>query len=146
MLLETWRDQFDRMMRSHAALECVNAGSEGGSTAARDVLYHFVQDAWHLKDWLKSDPAASAIKADVDRFVESVDALRDCQALCNATKHLRTKGTEFVSQSVRVDLGQGMVSHAWTYKTSSGVERDAAALADEAVQAWTDWLAGKGML
>jgi len=146
MLLEGWRDQFDRMKRSHAALQRVNAGSEDGSTAARDVLYHFVQDAWHLKDWLNSDPAASAVKADVDRFVESTDALRDCQALCNATKHLRTKGTAFVSQSVRVNVGQGTVAHAWTYKSSSGVERDAVALADEAVQAWTEWLADKGML
>ncbi len=146
MLMEGWRDQFERMMRSHAELLRVIAGSENGSAAARDVLYHFVQDANHLKDWLRSDSTSGVGSVEVERLVESIDALRDCRDLCNATKHFRDRGTAFVSQSVRVDVGAGTVAHAWTYESSNGERRDALDLADDVVREWKEWLAGKGLI
>ena len=58
MLEETWRDQYERMERSHERLlRTADPSHDVGSADARDTLFHFFQDAYHLKDWLKNaDP------------------------------------------------------------------------------------------
>ena len=50
MLGETWKDQHERLKRSHALVQQV-----GGRTLLpqdRDNAYHFCCDALHLRDWI----------------------------------------------------------------------------------------------
>jgi hypothetical protein len=77
---------------------------------ARDRLFHFFQDAYHLKDWIKNDPATKRLPVETAIAAE----LAVCADLANGTKHFRLdpkKGpgprtgdpsTAFVSQSVTV--------------------------------------------
>jgi hypothetical protein len=78
---------------------------------ARDDLIHFLQDAYHLKDWLKHDPVSSSVTGTVEADITADDSLTMCADLGNATKHLsnqtgRRNGprAEFGSQSVEVNL------------------------------------------
>ena len=59
-ILAGWREQYERMQRSYARFCATSAGATSApSAAARDDLIHFLQDAYHLKDWLKQDPLAA---------------------------------------------------------------------------------------
>ncbi|MFI6454288.1 hypothetical protein ACIBF6_22330 [Streptosporangium amethystogenes] len=62
---EGWRDQYERMLRSRRELSSAAGPGSMGSKAARDILFHFFQDACHLKDWMKNDPALGF--SDVDK-------------------------------------------------------------------------------
>lgn len=101
------------MHRSHARLLDIAGGRiSTDSSTARDALFHFFQDAYHLKDWLINDEIAVS-KRDVERAVSASKELSICADLCNGTKHRaltrdpRTgdPSTAFVGQSVTVHLG-----------------------------------------
>ena len=51
VLVEGARNQYDRMHRSRARLR----DRYESSVAYDDDFYHALQDAWHLKDWIKND-------------------------------------------------------------------------------------------
>lgn len=95
-LAETWRDQYDRMLRSHDALITAAGPSDIGSHGARDALYHFFQDAYHLKDWIKHSPTSrphvAKAGAVVEYLFDSDEGLPHMQLaadVCNGIKHLR---------------------------------------------------------
>jgi hypothetical protein len=77
-----WRSQYDRMLRGAAQLALPYASS----IAYQDDLQHFLQDCWHLKDWIQNDrgrhkdPSTEAV---FDRY----PALRVVQELSIACKH-----------------------------------------------------------
>jgi hypothetical protein len=55
-------------------------------------LYHddvvaFFQACYHLKDWLKKDPASHDKAADVEKFVEQTDCLQLAADVSNRSKH-----------------------------------------------------------
>jgi hypothetical protein len=54
MLNETWKEQYDRMQRSFALLKQIGERNAQPQDLipARDVLYHFCCDAFHLRDWI----------------------------------------------------------------------------------------------
>jgi hypothetical protein len=63
MLAETWIDQYKRLHRSFALLQRVADQNTDDdrlqqSDVARDVLYHFCCDAFHLKDWILNSDSA----------------------------------------------------------------------------------------
>lgn len=95
MLHETWHDQYDRMIRSRDRLACSASPTwQEGSAAARDALYHFFQDAYHLKDWLLADRPAGIRKSDVtDLFHDAASPveMHVCADVCNRTKHFTLK-------------------------------------------------------
>jgi hypothetical protein len=110
-ILSGWREQYDRMRRS---LDRLTAYAEGRSFAdsneARDALFHFFQDAYHLKDWLKNDVTAQKHAVE-DLFGSKrppgLLVMQLCADLCNGTKHLvlkspRIAGTGFARQHVTV--------------------------------------------
>lgn len=91
-ILTGWREQYDRMIRSHDRLVEVATGSGRevvSSDDARDRLINFYLDAYHLKDWIKNDPAAGAASRSVEGFVKNSASLRLCADLANGAKHLR---------------------------------------------------------
>jgi|SRR5262245_2086512 len=79
-----WRDQYNRMKRWSARLT-------DNSFEPRDVddFYAFFSCCFHLKDWLKADPAVDpALGAEAERYVQNhVVALRLCADLANGSKH-----------------------------------------------------------
>ena len=72
MIQQGWGEHYNRMGRSHARLVAIaNSDIELGSDDARDALFHFFQDAYQLKDWLKNDPnRGSATKQDIENAVD----------------------------------------------------------------------------
>ena len=52
-----------------------------------DDLYHFFQDAWHLKDWIKNDPAAKVKAPNIEKDLEADGAFMITADLANGTKH-----------------------------------------------------------
>lgn len=105
MLNETWKEQYDRMQRSFALLKQI-----GEPTAlpqdvipARDVLYHFCSDAFHLRDWIAAtvgtDPnsrktAAAQLDTEVIKPSPELSACRD---IANGFKHLVLDGPSYVT-------------------------------------------------
>ena len=158
MLEETWRDQYERMERSHERLlRTTDSLHHVGSADARDTLFHFFQDAYHLKDWLKNaDPPVLTNTQAVEHFVNASEAMRICADLCNGLKHSRLndpkhrprtgdKNTAVTTQSPTVNVGRTGIEHAWTI-TSNGKTQDALDLAAKIIADWEGWLAGKGLL
>lgn len=119
---EGWRDQYERMLRSQARLAEAARPSSMGAAEARDRLYHFFQDAYHLKDWLIHDlgwytmngtrKVLTQAGQDLERHITGTRALANCADLCNGVKHLvlnspRIAGTpaNLASQNVGIVLG-----------------------------------------
>jgi len=154
-----WHEQYDRMHKSHRKLRTVSRG-EGtlsSSDEARDALYHFFQDAYHVRDWVQNDQQSR-----IERIsIKDSDVLCLCADLCNGTKHLKLKeshcwtgdtSTTFTSQSVAVRpgaAGSGQppqpALYWWTVE-SKGKQYDAVELADQVVRAWDDVLHEHGLL
>jgi len=172
-LSEGWRDQYQRMLRSRDRLAEAAGPSSIGSDEARDRLYHFFQDAFHLKDWLIHDLGLSESDAnDMEDHITATDALARCADISNGTKHLKLKrpripgkpaqlGSQSVSVSmptiaVGVTIGGSppkpkkpaevaTAEHQWTVDFD-GQQLDAVALADEVIAEWESWLKAKGHL
>ncbi|SEH02344.1 hypothetical protein SAMN05444920_1262 [Nonomuraea solani] len=173
---EGWRDHYDRMLRSRRRLAEAAGPSSIGSDEARDHLYHFFQDSYHLKDWLVNDPSLGftpAAKQALERHITATRALANCADLCNGTKHLvlnnpRVPGTpaNLASQSVSVTLGafetvsefgpsvkelatppaDATTAEHLWLVEFDGHYYDAANLADEVVAEWQNLLRVQGLI
>lgn len=157
-ILSGWQEQYERMLRSHKRLTNIASGQlMASSDEARDALFHFFQDAYHVKDWIKNDPSAST--SHVEEFINAAGPLRICADLCNGTKHFgiqrpRTgdSSTAFTAQSVTVrpaTVGSGRSAdphlHGWRVE-SEGQSYEAIELADSVVSEWRGWLTIRGLL
>jgi hypothetical protein len=94
-LSEGWRDQFERMLRGRTRLATAAGPSAIGSDEARDILYHFFQDAYHLKEWIKNSPTndpriakAGAVVEDLFDPVSGLPHMQVTAEVCNGIKHL----------------------------------------------------------
>jgi len=154
-----WREQFERMLRSHSQLRSMACGFGNQyltSDGARDVLYHFFEDSYHLKDWIKNDPTADG--QGVEKFINDTLCLRITADLANGVKHLRLTSsrtgdlsTAVTSQSVRyMNRRETGDLRSYAYQTwevqSNGKQYDAHELAGEVVTEWRGWLESKGLL
>jgi hypothetical protein len=174
-ILMGWREQYDRMQRSYVRLLDIASGRVmASSDEARDALFHYFQDAYHLKDWLRNSGEATA---GIEDDITNTPALALCADLCNGTKHFRLNkpprtgdaATGFTSQHVTVrpgtahavayvpsahDASHPRVAHedppspalhAWTV-TSNGVHQDALTLASDVNREWDSWLQKQDLL
>lgn len=86
-----YRDQLDRARRF---LDFVLAEYEGlediNEVEFQDMLWSFFQHCWHVKDWLRHDPLATAKqkRAAIKMAERPGGPLLICRDLCNGTKHL----------------------------------------------------------
>ncbi|MGW5684589.1 hypothetical protein [Nonomuraea sp. NPDC003754] len=173
---EGWGDQYRRMVRSFNRLLQAAGPSTMDSAEARDFLFHFFQDAYHLKEWIKNDPDPACAQAkreveDIFDKVKGVPALQVAADLCNGLKHLRltasktgdkktTFNRQHVSKEMPVFVTSWFDTPARPYVgdsdaavgshrwevVSNGKERDAISLADEVVAEWQRWLEAKSLL
>jgi hypothetical protein len=76
-----------------------------------DAVYHFFQDAWHLKDWLKNDGSISAsVKSRIEPDVNAQPSLCAAADIANGSKHLELQnsrvGAKILERRVNVYIGE----------------------------------------
>jgi hypothetical protein len=147
-IYRTWREQYERMLRSHAKLKQVTSGQHNiGSDDARDAMMHFFQDAYHVKDWLKNDPNVSV---DSEAAVRASVVLEVCADQANGGKHmalnhLARHGAAPTAQNVAIMIGVGS-AHSWPIEAADGTTWDADKLADDVIATWNAFLKANGLL
>lgn len=160
-LSTTWRDQYDRMVRTWTRLRSMASGyGEPYMTAdgRGDIFYHFCQDAYHLKDWLINDPAVDIDSRDIEGLINDSLCLKIVADLANGAKHLTLKRprtgdlstsvTDQYAKSMRRRDTGNLRSFAYTtwWVESGGRQYDGHELAGEVLATWQNWLEGKGLL
>lgn len=171
MLGETWEDQYRRLQRQHALLKR-SADSNGEYNEllhdrghARDILYHFCCDAFHLRDWIdKSASLAQDIRRGVWNLFDVQNnptgasrALAACADIANSSKHLiltrpaYTPGghAEVVDQTQGANFPKRFPIHfsanRFKIDVGRGVHWDAVDVAAEATANWDAWLTSHGV-
>lgn len=155
--MATWQEQWARVGRGFEEFRKIEDGQvhDRGSDYYVDTVYHFFQDCYHLKDWLKNDPASAGQTRGVEDEINNSAALRLCADLANATKHLELRSartgdlnTSFGSKHYRVGLGSGVpttVGASFDVR-SGGSTWDAFNIAEQAMADWRDYLSRIGLL
>jgi hypothetical protein len=107
MLSETWEDQYKRIHRSYARLqsaigEHIDRDPElHDESSSRDILFHFLADALHLKEYIKNEEGqTAAIKTSIEDLfdpdhADGSVALSICADIANGVKHLELKRSRF---------------------------------------------------
>ncbi len=170
MLSETWEDQYRRMHRQYDLLKRTADQNKFEEihemNRARDILYHFCCDAFHLKDWvINADNQTQAVIDAVMKFLpKGVSnppslALAMCADVANGFKHgglthpkCYTPGgpAEVVEHTQGATFPMTFPFHFsanhWKVRArASGVEHDALTVAKDAVDAWDTWLPSNGL-
>jgi hypothetical protein len=130
VLNETWKDQPERLKRSHALFKQVGEQTllPQEILPGRDVLYHFCCDALHLRDWI-----AAAIEKPKHRSIKQKEKVMDgikkkikdelftpsrelsaCADIANGSKHLILTDRSYMT-------GQRGKGHAKIKKASATV-------------------------
>jgi hypothetical protein len=155
---EGWRAHYERMQRSYAKLATHNA-PPFVMVFYEDDLYHFFQDAWHLKDWLINDPAANVRRKGIEADLENGDrAFKITADLANGTKHraLTTKnkntkkvsriGAVIVERIRSVPITGGKSENRWRVRLADGTETTAEKAAKDVMKAWDKLLKSYGLI
>lgn len=67
----TWQEQYERVARWLNRLGDTYVGRlhDSVTEAYEDEVYAFFQNYYHLKDWLKNDPASAEAVADIETLI-----------------------------------------------------------------------------
>ena len=157
-----YREQYDRMKRWYARFEAIDKGRQHDVASDNyvDEIYAFFLNCYHLKDWIKHDPAVlpifvsdKAAAAAVEGAIKADRSLKLCADICNSLKHLRLTRPEksgesptFGAKHFALSLGSGppTISLKYEVDTASGPE-DAFQIAVECVKAWDRFLGTHGL-
>jgi len=158
----TWREQYDRTRRSYERFAEINAGTihDRDSENYRDDVYTFFLNCYHLKDWLKSDPASRVASQEAEGCVNASLDLRLCGDLANGVKHMKlatpraSEDTALGRTHYALGLNAGIgpaeaepTRISATYEVSSdGNTYDAFEIATRALTAWDAFLTSRGLL
>ena len=116
------------------------------------AVYHFFQDAWHVKDWVTRDPAVpQAVSLRVEIDVAASADLSAAADVANGTKHFEfgsgrspRVGARIFERELAVGGPEG-VRH--THRISVGGKvATATELADKVIGEWDRLLKGYGLL
>jgi hypothetical protein len=97
-IMTSWRQQYDRMLRSFERLTAMAEGRQwADSNDATDALFHFFQDAYHLRDWIERDRAVASDprplfsngkrRKNTPAGPAGPLAMQICGDVCNGVKH-----------------------------------------------------------
>ncbi len=150
--LTGWRAQYDRMLRGADRL----SRPYQSSVEYQDDLQHFLQDCWHLKDWIKNDPESGVPAATIEEQVSVNTDLRIVGDLATACKHLNHdmrdsqghgEGAYVTRNDVTVHLAQSRptdITHRITMHDGRVIT--AQELVSQSVHAWDTVLRGLHLL
>lgn len=105
-MTETWIDHYERTKRSEVRFRLLASPSESASEQeGRDALYHFCQDALHLRDWIQADQTSMPGVSLEERkarlrilFNESSAALAACADIAIGSKHFACDRKSYTTQ------------------------------------------------
>jgi hypothetical protein len=148
-----YRSQLDRARRF---LERVQTNYEGlediNEVEFQDMMWSFFQHCWHVKDWLRHDPVASADqKKAAIGVVHQSAALLICRDLCNGTKHLSLRdpgsGAGATHQYVDMNIvpGQGRFEIDCIFDDGYGNLMSGKRLAQDCIAEWERILGSQGL-
>lgn len=86
-----YEEQLERTRRYFTRFKQLNDGMEHSAPSEMymDDIYAFFQNCYHLKDWLKNDPAyTSHTGQQIEDHVTNTQSLSICADICNGSKHL----------------------------------------------------------
>jgi hypothetical protein len=155
-----YTEQYDRAKRYLARFREIDGGQphDKPTQAHQDDVYAFFQNCYHLKDWIKNDPATAAW-SDVEAFISNDPDLSICADLCNSTKHLALSrrprsavnpqhtGSD-IHLIINESIGGGETSIAIAMKfhvTTTSGDVDAFQLAERCLAAWQRYLGANGV-
>lgn len=138
-----WRMQWHRVERGFAKLSAAYNNTE----LYDDDIYHFFQDAWHLKEWIKNDPAVdSKMREQIELEVRKVGVFRIAGDFANGIKHMarkcsrkypRKEDAQFTERKVTIMLGHpGPSLQERVLTLADGSQTTAEAVADEVMREW----------
>ncbi|MGD9721473.1 MAG: hypothetical protein AB7O59_09710 [Pirellulales bacterium] len=90
-----YEEQLERVRRYHARVAQIDGGFEATLPSENyvDDMYAFFQNCYHLKDWLKKDPAFTArpnkSAQDIEDVVTNTPCLKNLDAFTLATDCLQ---------------------------------------------------------
>ncbi|MGB8941121.1 MAG: hypothetical protein WCD21_12940 [Streptomyces sp.] len=153
MLGQGWQWQWARVQRRLEDVRAVYAGAPGGTDVALDMVQSFFEAVHHLRDWIINDPACVVIEDDVEELFKDNLVLRLCGDLANGSKHLKLtrrawtgdKSTTIARNDAIVYVGEGTSAHRF-YIASGGTEYDVRQIAEDAVDEWSTFLSGRGLI
>ncbi len=145
-----WRMQWRRVERSFTKLSRPYNDTERYD----DDIYHFFQDALHLKDWIKNDRSLpKGIRDQVEGQIENVRALRIAADFANGTKHMvrswsRRENAQFTLRKVTVSLGDPKASglQERVLTLADGTQITTEILAKEVMAEWKLLLSGWSLI
>ena len=147
---EQWRavlGGLDELRKSYAG----RTDGPGDSNGWRQIPVEFCEDAYHLKDWLKSDPALpTPLQSGVEPFVQNSTAIRLAGDVANTHKHRTRKPGATVARIASVDLRPGPPAKAtfrieWKGADGTTGGEDALDVAEAAVAEWRTFFAANGL-
>jgi hypothetical protein len=154
--MPVYREQYDRTLRWYDRFSATDQGRahDAASENYIDEIYAFFLNCYHLKDWIKHDPAVpTTVKQAVEDWISTDPSLKLCADICNSLKHLlltssRSGGIPaFGAKSFSLALGPGLpttISLKYEIDTASG-PKDAYQLATNCMSAWNWFLSLHGL-
>jgi hypothetical protein len=140
-----WQEQWRQVLHDLDELERSYSGREDGpadSNQWRQIPIEFCEDTYHLKDWLKSDPAVpSATQGAVESYAQSSQSIRLAGDVANTNKHRVRKPKEREARIETVDLQLGTSRKAtfsirWNAPDGTSGAEDALVLAHGTIADW----------
>jgi hypothetical protein len=150
-----WMEQYERVWRWLDRLADTDIGRlhDSVSDSYQDEVYAYFLNCYHLKDWLKNDPASAEAVSDIEAFVSRSPSLSVCADLANGSKHLtltrhRTDPDATVgARHYELGIGSGGITIAVKYEIQAGgTAHDAYTLAKRCWDDWQTYLVGKGLI
>ena len=148
-----WRDKYDRMKRWQTHL----AGERQIDDRLIDDLYAFFECCYHLKDWLRGDPAVDPrIGRDAETYIGARRTLMIAADLANGSKHLVRTRPARIDPNARVARVEGAFQRGAFQENTFQVERvvvvvdgerhNALDVVNESVADWETFLRTNGLL
>jgi hypothetical protein len=151
-----YQEQLDRVRRWYQRFKEISEGRphDRASDYYQDDVYAFFMNCYHLKEWIKNDPAHSPLGASVETFISNNPDMALCADICNGIKHLtrnrnpRTaENPKFGNRKFKVGVGTETTTIAveYTINTTSGPV-NAFDLATRCLRAWDDYITNDSSL
>ena len=159
--MERYREQLARTRRYYERFKKLNDGKakEPPSGASMDYSYAFFQHCYHMKDWLRNDPAYTFHSdKEIEDHISKSRELSICADICNGSKHLafdraprsgakpkfgrKIESETTVSTDGKVDYRSFAM---FVELEHAGARRDAFQLATAALESWESLLKEAGV-